>query len=121
MFDTNKLKKNQEFLDFYLNELLSVRVDDPYFSTFHDLHYEFTASIHDVMKKNHTLYRNEELLEDYEMFIEDMRRKYRIDSDYGYPLRSHHDKVKGIPFPDYELKIQTVLKDKKDAFEFGGF
>ncbi|WP_102409341.1 hypothetical protein [Vibrio cyclitrophicus] len=121
MFDQNERKNINTVIPTYLDNMANIDTKEPNIIVMHELHCDFTASIFETMKVHNTLHRLPELFRDYELFIEDMRRKYSTTQDYGYPIRSPYEKSQGVPFPDYNEKALERLKKRKEEFELNSF
>lgn len=121
MFDPNERKNINTALPAYLDEMVNIDPREPNISVMHEFHCDFTASIFETMKTHNTMHRLTELFRDYELFIEDMRRKYSTTQDYGYPIRSPYEKLRGVAFPDFNEKALERLKKRKEEFEVSSF
>ncbi|MEZ8058148.1 hypothetical protein [Vibrio splendidus] len=121
MFDQNERKNINTVLPTYLDNMANITTKEHNITVMHELHCDFTASLFEIMRTYNTLYRLPELLRDYELFIEDMRRKYSTTQDYGYPIRSPHEKLRGIAFPDFNEKAIERLKKRNEEFELNSF
>ncbi|WP_061032653.1 hypothetical protein [Vibrio splendidus] len=121
MFDQNERNNINKVMPEYLNNMAEIVAKDPSVAVMHELHCELTASITEVMINHNTLHRMPEFLKDYELFIEDMRRKFSTTQEYGYPIRSPYEKLKGIAFSDFNEKALERLKKRKQEHDWGSF
>lgn len=117
MFDSKERKNINTALPIYLDKMANIDTKEPNTNLIHELHCDFTASIFGTMKTHHTFHRLPDLFRDYELFIEDMRRKYSTTQEYGYPIRSPQEKLQGIAFPDFNEKALERLKKRKEELE----
>ncbi|HAS6684094.1 TPA: hypothetical protein I7272_16355 [Vibrio parahaemolyticus] len=121
MFDQVERQNINSALPTYLDKMTSIQIKEANLTVMHELHCEFTASIMEIMRYYNTLFRLPDLLRDYELFIEDMRRKYSTTQEYGYPVRSPNEKLKGISFPDFNGQALTRLKKRKQEQNWSSF
>lgn len=89
-------KNTEAALHAYTTSLNGLKLGQNFFS---QINLEYSSLLTELFKRlfeTNSLDRQEEFLNDFKLFIDDMMRKYSTTSPYGYSPRSPYEKRMGL-------------------------
>ncbi len=114
----SSLSKFQLRLMTYSKNLRSVVSESTYFVSFHFLYITLIEDVFRLIMAKHSIERKDEFLLDFKLFVNQMKRKYASDRDYGYELRSHSQFMKSL---DYDQTLDEKPRIERFSLEDDDF
>jgi hypothetical protein len=110
-------KNTEAALHAYTAVLKGLKLGQGFFVQLNLLYTKLIIELFKCLRETNSLHRMDEFKSDFQMFTDDMIRKYSTTSPYGYAPRSPYEKRMGIRFKSNKNQIASK-KDVEDD-EYG--
>jgi len=110
-------KNTEAALHAYAAVLKGLKLGQGFFAQLNLLYTKLIVELFKCLIETNSLHRMDEFKSDFEMFTDDMIRKYSTTSPYGYSPRSPHEKKLGIARSE-DKKITKVKNSTNSDDEF---
>ena len=89
------------------------KIPQSIFEQLNKLYMELVPEVFELLFDSNQLHRQDEFVMDFELFKDDMLRKYTSKGDYDYKPRSHYEKLMGLKYSETIKKASTTHKERK--------
>jgi hypothetical protein len=108
-------KNTEAALHAYTAVLKGLKLGQGFFVQLNLLYTKLIVELFKCLRETNSLHRMDEFKSDFQMFTDDMIRKYSTTSPYGYSPRSPYEKKMGIK--PSSPKSQVYARDEQNKTE----